>query len=104
MAPLPPPSEFDMAWTDYRAGRFQQAAQLCGQIGRAGAGHAGALHLLGLIAARTGRDDLAVQYLDAAVRLRPDFADAHNVLGIVLVKQRKLAEAVASFRRALGAR
>jgi predicted O-linked N-acetylglucosamine transferase (SPINDLY family) len=104
MAGLSPPTDFDRAWNDYRAGRFQQAAQLCARIVRADAGHASALHLLGLIAARTGRDDLAVHYLDAAVRLRPDFADAHNVLGIVLVRQRKPAEAVASFRRALAAR
>jgi protein O-GlcNAc transferase len=104
MAPLPPPAELDRAWDDYRAGRLQQAAQLCAQILRVDAGHAGALHLLGLIAARTGRDDLAVQYLETAVRLRPDFADAHNVLGIVLVQQRKPAEAAASFRRALAAR
>ena len=66
-------------------------------------GHAGTLHLAGLIAARTGRDDLAVLSLDAAVRLRPDFADAHNILGIVLVQHRRLAEAVTCFRRALGA-
>ncbi len=104
MVPPSPSSELDRAWNLYRAGHFQQAAQLCAQIVRADPGHAGALHLLGLIAARTGRDDLAVQYLESAVRLRPDFADAHNVLGIVLVQQRKLAEAIASFRRALGAR
>ena len=104
MTPFSPPQAFDAAWKHYQAGQLQQAEPLCRQIVQADASHAGALHLLGLIAARTGRDDLAVDYLDAALRLEPDFADAHNVLGIVLVKQRRLAEAVASFRRAVRAR
>ena len=74
---------FDAAWRHYQAGQLPQAEQLCRQIVQADAGHVEAWHLLGLIAARTGRDDLAFDYLHAAVRLRPDFADAHNVLGIV---------------------
>ena len=99
MASFSPPQAFDMAWRHYQAGQLQQAAQLCRQIVQADAGHVDALHLLGLIAARSDRDDLAVDYLDAALRLRPDLAEAHNVLGIVLVKQQKLDAAVASFRR-----
>jgi protein O-GlcNAc transferase len=98
------PQAFDLAWKHYQAGRMQQAEQLCRQIVQADASHVDALHLLGLIAARTGRNDQAVDYLNAALRLKPDFADAHNILGVVLVNQRKLAEAVGSFRQALRAR
>ena len=69
------PQAFDMAWKHYQAGRLQQAEQLCRQIVQADASHVDALYLLGLIAARTGRDDLAVDYLNAALRLKPDFAE-----------------------------
>jgi protein O-GlcNAc transferase len=104
MAPFSATQAVDMAWKHYHAGHMQQAAQLCGQVVKADSRHVGALHLLGLIAARTGRDDLAVGYLEAALRLEPDLADAHNLLGIVRIKQRRPAEAVASFRQALRAR
>ena len=97
------PQAFDSARKHYQAGRLQEAEQLCRQVVQTDANHIDALHLLGLIAARTGRDDLALDYLEAAVRLKPDFAEAHNILGIVLVKQRKLAEAVDRFRQALRA-
>ncbi len=98
------PQAFDMAWKDYQAGRLQEAEQLCQQIVQADASYVEASHLLGLIAARTGRNDQAVDYLNAALRLKPDFAEAQNVLGIVLVNQRKLAEAVGCFRQAVRAK
>jgi protein O-GlcNAc transferase len=98
------PIVVDMAWKRYQAGQLQQAEQICQQIVQADGSQVDALHLLGLIAARTGRDDLARDYLDAAVRLKPDFADAHNILGIVLAKQGKLAGAKASFTQALRAK
>ncbi len=95
------PQAFEMAWKHYQAGRMQQAEQLCRQIVQADGNHVDARYLLGLIAARTGRNDEAVDHLKAAVRLKPDFADAQNILGVVLVTQRKLAEAVGRFRQAL---
>lgn len=95
------PAFFDTAWRHFHAGRFQQAADLCLRIVQADAGHAGAWYLLGLIAARVGREDRAVECLRAAVRLQPNLADAHNNLGIVLARQRRPAEAAASFREAL---
>ena len=101
MAPFISPQPVNLAWKRYQAGDLQQAEQICRQIVQADGSQFDALHLLGLIAARTGRDDLARDYLDAAVRLKPDFADAHNILGIVLVKQGKLAEAMASFGEAM---
>jgi protein O-GlcNAc transferase len=101
MATLPPAPAFDTAWRHYQAGHFQQAEQLCRQIVQADATHAGAWHLLGLIAALTGRNDLAFDCLQAAIRLKPDFADAHNVLGILMAGLNKPAEAAASFQEAI---
>ncbi len=104
MAPISSTQSVDMAWKCYHAGDLPRAEQICRRVVDVDGSHVGALHLLGLIAARTGRDDLAGDYLNAAVRLAPDFADAHNILGIVLARQRKLAEAEASFRQALRAK
>jgi protein O-GlcNAc transferase len=104
MAPSSSPQAVEMAWKHYQAGHLQQAEQICRQIVQADGSEAEVLYLLGLIAARTGRDDLARDYLNAAVRSKPDLADAHNVLGIVLVKKRMPAEAVASFRQAVRVR
>jgi len=54
-----------------------------------------------VIAGRTGRFDLAFDYLQAALKRKPDFAAAHNNLGNVFAHQQKLIEAVASFRSAV---
>jgi protein O-GlcNAc transferase len=104
MAQISNTQSVDMAWKCYHAGDLPRAEQICRRVVDVDGSHVGALHLLGLIAARTGQDDLAGDYLNAAVRLAPDFADAHNILGIVLARQRKLAEAEASFRQALRAK
>jgi glycosyltransferase involved in cell wall biosynthesis/Flp pilus assembly protein TadD len=85
----------------YEAGRLQDAERLCEQILRVDANCVDALHLLGVIAGRAGRFDLAYEYLQAALKRKPDFAAAHNNLGNVFAYQQKLPEAVASFRNAV---
>src|SRR6516225_9524262 len=91
----------DLAWTHYQADRLDQAEQLYRQILEVDANQVDALHLLGVIAGRKGQNDLAIDYLNAALRLKPDFAGAHNNLGNVLREQGQLAEAVASLQQAL---
>jgi tetratricopeptide (TPR) repeat protein len=91
----------DLAWTHYQADRLDQAEQLYRQILEVDANQADALHLLGVIAGRKGQNDLAIDYLNAALRLKPDFAGAHNNLGNVFILQGKLLEAVASFQQAV---
>src|SRR5208337_782183 len=95
------PQALDMAWKHYQAGQWQQAEQLYLQILQVDPNEVDALHLLGVIAGQTGRDNLAIDYLNAALRLKPDFAGAHNNLGNVFIIQRKLPEAVASFQEAV---
>jgi tetratricopeptide (TPR) repeat protein len=85
----------------YEAGRLQEAERLCEQILRVDANCVDALHLLGVIAGRAGRFDLAFDYLQAALKRKPDFAAAHNNLGNVFAHQQKLPEAVVSFRNAV---
>jgi predicted O-linked N-acetylglucosamine transferase (SPINDLY family) len=94
------PQALEEARQHLQVGGWQHAEQLCQQILRVDAGQVDAVHLLGLIAAQTGRYDLAGDYFKVTVRLRPDFAAAHNNLGNVFVLQGKLLEAVDSFRAA----
>jgi protein O-GlcNAc transferase len=90
-----------MAWKHYETGDLPPADRLCRQVLQADPGHSGAWNLLGLIAARTGRNDLAIDDFRAAIRLDPDFADAYNNLGQALRQQRELDAAAACFQEAL---
>jgi len=95
------PQALAMAWQNYQAGHLEQAEQLCRQILQVDANQVDALHFLGVISLLTGRDNLAVDYLHAALRLKPDCAEAHNNLGNVFINQRELPKAVASCQQAV---
>jgi len=95
------PQALDKAWKHLQAGQWQQAEQLYLQVLQVDPNQVDAMHLLGLIAAQTGRNDLAIDYFNAALRLKPDFAGAHNNLGNLFIIQRKFPEAVASFQQAV---
>jgi tetratricopeptide (TPR) repeat protein len=49
---------------------------------------------------KSGRRDLAIEWLGRALRLNPDIPEAHNNLGVVLAQGGRLREAVTSFRQA----
>jgi protein O-GlcNAc transferase len=91
----------DLAWQHYRSGRWPQAEQLYRQVLEQDPHQVDAWHILGLIANQSGRENLAVDCLTTALRLKPDFAAAHNSLGDLYLCQRKLADAVTSFRQAV---
>jgi Flp pilus assembly protein TadD len=48
-----------------------------------------------------GKTDEAVEHIQRALELDPDFADAHNMLGIVLARAGKLDESVEQLRQAV---
>jgi tetratricopeptide (TPR) repeat protein len=98
---LTTPQALDLAVGHYNAGRLPEAENLFQQIVRADPNQPVALHLLGAIASRVGKDDIAVDFIARALAIRPDYADAHNNLGVILRKLGKLDEAVGSYRAAL---
>src|SRR5262249_7731144 len=60
----------------HQRGQLQQAEQLYRQILQVDPQHVDALHLLGVIAHQVDKRDLAVDYLNEALRLNPHFAEA----------------------------
>ena len=117
------------------SGRFQRAVELCSKILSADPGHAGALHLLGILAYRQeigssdamvaeggecrsrfrcrkkrpgnvlmeeGRTGEAIAEYGRAIRIAPDFPEAHNNLGNALQIAGSLEESVRCYQRALG--
>ncbi len=95
------PAILSQAYRHHQAGNFQQAEQCYRQLLQKNPQHVDALHMLGLLAFQTGRNDVAQEYIGKAVRLMPSFAEAHCNLGNVLQQLGKLDEAIASWRRAL---
>lgn len=64
-------------------------------------GQADAIHILGVVAWRTGRLDEAAKFIGATVALAPAYAEAHRNLGIVLQELGRIDDAVACFRHAV---
>ena len=63
--------------------------------------HAGALHLLGLIAFQSGEADKAVDLFDHAIAVRPDFPEAYDNRGTALYALGRYEDAVASYDRSI---
>jgi tetratricopeptide (TPR) repeat protein len=94
-------SRFAEVVRHFQAGGLPEAEAGARQILAVDPGHVDSLHLLGLIAARVGRYDVAIELIGKAVSLRPDLAEAHDNLGNALSTLGRLDQAEASHRRAL---
>src|SRR5229473_5290768 len=92
--------QFALALRHHRAGRLIEAERLYRQICAADTNHVGAWHLLGVLAHQLGRKD-AADLITRAVALKPEFAEAHNDLGVVLGARGRFGEAVACFEQAV---
>jgi len=92
---------FDVALQHHQAGRLQEAEQLYRLILAQQPKHAGAMHLLGVIAHQMGRNDVAVDLIRRALALNPNNAKAQNNLGNVLKEMGQLDGAIAAFRQAI---
>jgi protein O-GlcNAc transferase len=92
---------FDLATRNYQAGNFPEAQTLCRRILSVHPNHAEALHLLGIIAGRTGQNQDAEKLFLGAISINPTAAVYHNNLGKVLMALGKMDEATRAYRRAI---
>lgn len=99
--PRPVPPQFAKALAHYQSGRFPKAEQLCRDILAAYPRNADSLHLLGLIARKTGHIEMSADLIRKAVGLDASVAAYHFNLGLILMDQRKHGEAAASYRKVI---
>jgi protein O-GlcNAc transferase len=85
----------------HRSGRLQNAEQLYRQILAADPDQPDALHLLGVIAMQVGRHDDAIQLIGSAIRVHGGEAAFHNNLAESYRASGRIAEATASYQRAI---
>lgn len=91
-----------LAVRQHQAGQLQAAEQIYRQILSVEPNHAEALHLLGVIASQVGQNEIAIEYIGRAVRLKEHEPAFHNNLGEAYRALRNVSEASACYRRALG--
>jgi tetratricopeptide (TPR) repeat protein len=94
----------DLAEKVHRAGHLQQAEQLYRQVVLLNPAFPGAWqvwYLLGAACQSQGKYTEAEACLQQSLRIKPDFVDAHDYLGVTFAHQAKYSQAADSFRRVL---
>lgn len=89
------------ALAHHQAGRLPEAEKLYRQVLTAEPQHAGAMHLLGLVALQSGNPVLAVKIISAAIRLNGNQAAFHANLGEAYRALGRLDDARRSYQQAL---
>ncbi|NKB57950.1 MAG: tetratricopeptide repeat protein [Alphaproteobacteria bacterium] len=89
------------AVTQFQAGDLAGAEKLCRQVLAADANNAEALHLVGVIAHRGGRNDIGVDFVRRAIAADETVASFQNTLGYLLRIGGHYSEAIAALRRAV---
>ena len=85
----------------HEKGEHRQAYLTCELIVRADPRHAGAFHLMGMIAAETQNFPLAMAWMTQSLLIDPQNYTAHNNLGVVQSVLKDLPAAQASFQKAI---
>jgi tetratricopeptide (TPR) repeat protein len=98
------PSRFDvqrdLAYVLCDAGRFDESVKECRKYLQMVPNDPNVLNTLGIALAKQGKSE-AVKYFNEALRVKPDFVDAHVNIGYILVFQGKLDEAIVHLAEAL---
>lgn len=91
----------DVALDRFNAGNLAEAEQICRQILAVEPDNADALHLLGLLAHQSGRNDIALELVLRATAIQPLDAEYLNTFGEILRALGRYAEAGQYYRRAI---
>ena len=100
-ATLALPEAMQSAAAAYGRGDWIAAERLCRAVLSADTDHFDALHLCGIVAARTGRTAEAADLLQKAVSVNSSDPNAHYHRGVAQSELRRHAEALESYDRAL---
>ena len=95
------PVWFATALQHHRGGRLREAESLYRQILATDSSHADALHLLGVLAHQTGRQQLAIEMISLAIKQNPRLPAYHNNLGNAYVAAGRWQDAETAYRQAL---
>jgi Flp pilus assembly protein TadD len=91
----------DQAISHHQHGRLVEAEGLYREILAQSPEDPHVLYLLGLVNYQSGRYESAIDHMQQAIRLKPDFAECHNSLGHALRAIGRLDLALASIREAI---
>ena len=102
-AAIPPAllAQFGQAVALHQAGRLTEAEPIYRQVLQAQPRHFDSLHLLGVIHYQRGAYSEAVRHIEAALKINPAVAAAHNNLGNAFKDLGRAEEALASYERAV---
>jgi protein O-GlcNAc transferase len=92
---------FATAMQHHRGGRLSEAESFYRQILQEDSNHTDALHMLGVLAHQTGRQQLAIEMISHAIAQNAQVPAFHNNLGNAYAAAGKWQDAETSFRRAL---
>lgn len=95
------PHAIDEARRMHQAGRVSHAEQLYRRILKYDAEQPQIWYLLGAACQALGLPDEAIEAFRQSVAKRPQHAESHNHLGVVLAQQQRLDDAIGHFRQAL---
>src|SRR5436305_7918046 len=96
-----PDQAIAIAIDHYNANRFAETEAICRKVLAAFPNHLEATHVLGLVAHRVGRNDIAAQLLSHVAAHLPDRADVRNNLGEAFRGLGRADDAIAAYRAAL---
>lgn len=93
--------EFQSAVADYNSGKLTQAGEKLDKLARAAPENFEVEELLGLVYSAQSQDAKATEYLEKAVRLKPDSPPARTNLAANLVRLGKMSAAEVQFEKAV---
>src|SRR5580698_2052015 len=91
---------YDTALQQLRQGRLDEAEALCVSILQEPPEHAPTLALLALAKMQRGQPEQALHYVDRALALEPNQADAQTIRGNALHRLGRYADAVQAYQTA----
>jgi protein O-GlcNAc transferase len=92
---------FRLVTTQYEAGNFQQAEDICKELLEKLPNNAEILYFLGIISLQLHQSDSAIHYLQRSLRINSAYTDAYLALGTAFQQKGLLDEALLSYQKTI---